>query len=94
MEQAQRVVRFGQETMGMKPRRKPSAFSLEEKPISAYDSIGLGLETWTVIRRLHTGHKTKEFAMRITQGKFQRVTRGPSKGRQRMTLVIEYIDED
>ena len=73
--------------MGMKPRKKA------EEPISGYDSVLLGTEQWTVIRKLVPGHRTKEFAMEITRGNYQLVTRGPSKGRHRMTLVVEYVDD-
>ena len=75
--------------MGMKPRKRPE----KPEPVSGWDAVGMGLESWVVKRVLHPAHKTKDFRMAIVSGKYQRVTRGPSKGRQRMTLVVEYVDD-
>lgn len=64
------------------------------KFVEGFDVFELGNEQWTVTRRLLPGHPTTEFGMVITKANFQRLTRGPSRGRCRMTIVVEYLDKE
>lgn len=76
--------------MGGKPRSRPVQI---KDLIHGFVRHRIGLEVWEVHRRLLPDHRSEEFKMGLKSLTFQRVTRGPSKGRKRMTLVVEYIDD-
>lgn len=77
--------------MGGKPRaKKPTTY---DDLLTGWDRLNVGNEFWEVRRRLHPNHKTKEFRMAITKFSEQRITRGVNKGGHRVTLTIEYIDD-
>jgi hypothetical protein len=79
--------------MGGKPRKKPRSQLTFDDLISGYDLMKMPQEIWKVTRYLMPEHATKEFGMKIIKANFQRLTRGPNKGGSRMTLVVEYIDD-